>query len=293
MAKIGVIGGGVGLAVFLYKRQSSGGGGGGSNNASYGLPNTAIMLGSLQQGQLDIKGQIGSSAADLSNQMASDTSQITDTIIGGNETLGQMFDMLSASLGQSFSNLQSNLIDNNTSNTNTIIAAVGAGSAAVLSDLDKSNGLLAQLIQGNTNAINAVGASIQDSISKGFDAVTANQNATAAAIGALGSNVTAGQKNIIDQITGLQTSDANIMGAIGGIKTGNATSFDWNMLNGKKLWSTVDNGWYTVQDGIVKQVDFWDTVPGKGRPFGSDVVPTINVNYSLLPLSHGFYVAPN
>lgn len=286
MAKIGVIGGGLGLAVFLYNRQKNGGGGGASSDMSYGLPNTAIMLGSLQQGQLDIKGQIGSSYADLSNQMASDTSQLQDSIIGSNLSLAQQLDMLSAVLGQSFTNLQNNLIDNQTTNTNTIIGAVGAGSAAILSDMHARNDLLSQLIQGNQNATNAAISALSQSIKAGFDTVTAQQNAEAAAIGALGSQVTSGQSSIIQQLQGLQQTDAALLASL----NQPSGAFNWSLLEGKKLYSEPDQGWYTVSQGKVMAVSFWDTVPN--RPFG-DQISQINVKQSLRTLSTGQWAAPN
>jgi hypothetical protein len=275
MVKVGVIGGGVGLAVFLYNRQKAGGGGGSSSNAaSFGLPNTAIMLGSLQQGQLDLKGQVGQSTADLSNQMASDTSQIQDNITGSNELLGQTLSMMSQSFQTSFGTLQDNLTGHMDSNTNNIINAIGASTSTLSGDINQRSDLLSQLIGGNDNALAAAMGAMSNSISKGFSSVQTQQNVEAAAIGALGSNVSANQLNIIGQLQQLGANDmglqADIMQMFYSIPNRYTTTlspgldpsnpfptsptsgaFNWGSLNGSILFSTVDQAFYTVQNGKV------------------------------------------
>jgi hypothetical protein len=225
MGKIAVIGGGAGLMIFLYNRQKAGGGS--TSDSSFGLPNTAIMLGSLQQGQLDLKGQVGSGVNDLSNQMASDTSQIQDNITGSTETLGQTLSMMSTSLNSSFSNLQGNLLDSQTANTNTILNSIGASTASIQSDLNARGDLLSQLISGNQSAMQAAMKSIADSMNSNQNAIITQQNAESAALGALGANVSSSQSAIISQLNQLQSQDLRI----GNILTLNQSNYITQRVN--------------------------------------------------------------
>lgn len=317
MVKIGVIGGGVGLAVFLYNRQKAGGSSS-SNSASFGLPNTAIMLGSLQQGQLDLKGQVGSSYNDLSNQMASDTSQIQDNITGSTETLGQTLDMMSKSFTDSFANLQSNLTASQVANTQSILNAIGASTQTLAGDLAQRSDLLTQLIQGNDSAIAAALNSISQSQAAGFNQVTAQQNAEAAVIGALGNNVNSGQAAIISQLNQMQAGDiattgtitsqltslgnflgwqfyqipnryaayipgqgpgtANPMGGnvnVSGLFGPTNPTFNWGALNGRVLFSSTDNSYYSVNNGTVGVI-----TPGQAQQMAGDS-GAINTSLSL------------
>jgi hypothetical protein len=266
--KLGLIGGGLGLAVFIWKRNA--GGGSTDETDAFGIPNTAIMLGSLQQGLLDLKGEVGYG-----------TVTISDLVSGGFENLGAQIDAQTATWQQGLGVLQDNIINNSNANTKTIVDSLKLGTDA-----------LSTLIGNNAAAQKAINESILNSLVNGFDAITTFHNAEMAGIGALGNNITAGQSAIIDRLKGVDTT---LAGIAAGVAAGNLPkevlpSLDWNMFNGKKIFSEADQGWYTVIDGVVKSVSFWDTVPG--RPFG-DQVPQINVKQSLKGISKGAYQAPN
>jgi len=88
------VGGGIGLIVFLTRKAGT------PSDGQKGtlLPNTAIMLGSLQQGILDLQGKVTTGNADLSSQLT-----------GVGENLGAEIDTQSAQLNQSFASLNTYL----------------------------------------------------------------------------------------------------------------------------------------------------------------------------------------
>jgi hypothetical protein len=88
------IGGGIGLIVFLSRRSSA------TDESGEGtlLPNTAIMLGSLQQSMLDLQGLVSTGDADLSSQLSG---------IGTN--LGLQIDMQTGQINQGFADLSTYL----------------------------------------------------------------------------------------------------------------------------------------------------------------------------------------
>lgn len=183
--KIGLIGGGLGLAFFLYKRMGSGGGNvdSSSSDNAFGIPNTAIMLGSVQQELLDLKGQVGSGDASLA-----------DLLMGGFENMGAMNDAQTAAFQQGLLDLQSNVIARMDSNTQSILDSLSARSDA-----------LTELINTNSGAQAAAFKAFQDATAQGLSAIAAQHNAEMAAIGALGDNVSAQQQDIIGRIQILDT----------------------------------------------------------------------------------------
>lgn len=223
VVKIGLIGGGLGLAFFLWKRASSGGGGsstsGGQNDpltTSYGLPNTAVMLGSLQQEMLDLKGQQGADTAALANQASGYYSNLSDLVSGGFLNMGSMFDSQTAAIQGGLTDLQTAVINNQNANTQSILNSLSARSD-----------LLQQLIQTSSGAEQAAFASFADSTAKGLGAIATQQNAELAAIGALGTNVTQGQAQIIGQIQGLQNTTQ-------GLVSNQANQMNWiEMINAR------------------------------------------------------------
>ena len=91
------IGGGLGLLTLVLRSSS---GGGSSKNQTL-LPNTAVMLGSLQQGVLDLQGKVTMGNADLSSQLT-----------GVGENLGAQIDTQSQAIQSSFTDLSKFLGDN-------------------------------------------------------------------------------------------------------------------------------------------------------------------------------------
>jgi hypothetical protein len=225
--KIGLIGGGLGLAFFLWKRASSGGSStsGGQNDpltTSYGLPNTAVMLGSLQQEMLDLKGQQGSDTAALAQQASGNFSNLSDMLSGGFLNMGSLFDSQTQAFQLGMSDLQTAVINNQNANTQSILDSLTARSD-----------LLQQLIQSSSGAEQAAFQSFADSTAHGLGAISAQQNAELAAIGALGSNVTQQQAQIIGQI---QTLQSTTQGLASSQAAWNANAGNWlNMINAREL----------------------------------------------------------
>lgn len=205
LVKIGLIGGGLGLALFLYKRGIAGGGGSSTNqptsqsgqlvDSTYGLPNTAVMLGSLQQEMLNLSGQQGA-----------DTANLSDLISGGFENVGSLFDAQTSAIQGGLTDLQNNVINNQNTNTQSILDSLSARSD-----------LLQQLIQTSSGAEQAAFQSFADSTAKGLGAIASQQNAELAAIGALGNNVSTQQASIISQITSLQNTTTGLVSQVSGL----------------------------------------------------------------------------
>lgn len=184
--KIALIGGGLGLAVFLWRKSQSGGGT--TEQDGSVLPNTTIMLGSLQQEMLDLKGQVGYGDLSIENLMA-----------GGFGNIGSMIDSQTAAFQAGLTDVQKAVIDNQNANTKSILDSLSARSD-----------LLTELITNNSGAEAAAFKAFQDSISTGLGAIAAQQNAEMAAIGALGDTVTTSQKDIIERLTGLQKTTTGL-----------------------------------------------------------------------------------
>lgn len=194
--KIGLIGGGLGLAFFLWKRASSGGGSSGQPSGqdatSYGIPNTAVMLGSLQQEMMDLKGEYGANTVDIETLLT-----------GGFQNVGSMIDAQTGTFQGALSDLQKNVIDNQNANTQNILDSLSARSD-----------LLQQLIQTSSGAEQAAFQSFADSTAHGLNAITAQQNAEMAAIGALGQNISTGQADLISRIQTLQDTTTGLSSKI-------------------------------------------------------------------------------
>jgi hypothetical protein len=269
--KLGLIGGGLGLAVFIWKRSQGGGGGENQSDNAFGIPNTAIMLGSLQQEMLDLKGEVGYG-----------TVTISDLVTGGFENLGAQIDAQTAAWQSGLGVLQTNITDNQNANTLTIVNALKQGSD-----------VLATLIGNNAAAQMAANQSFAQSLTAGLDSITAFHNAELAAVNALGSNVSTNQAALIAQLGGLQTQLTNAQNAIANIPAGSPQpsipALNWSIFNMKKLFSNVDQRWYTVVNGNIMEVSFWDTTPG--RPF-DDRVQETRVDVSLSGMSKGQWQAP-
>jgi len=209
--KIGLIGGGAGLAFFLWRRATSGGGASGGqlvsgDSTTYGIPNTAVMLGSLQQEMLDLKGQQGA-----------DTANLSDLLSGGFSNLGYMMDAQTGTIQGSLTDLQSAIINNQNANTKSILDSLSARSD-----------LLTKLIQDNSGAEAAAFKAFQDSTAAGLGAISAQQNAEMAAIGALGQNVSVQQQAIIGQIQTLQGQTTKLQSSVN--QTGAFLGWQWYQI---------------------------------------------------------------
>lgn len=201
--KIGLVGGGLGLAFLLIRKMGSGGGNVDSSTSdnTFGIPNTAIMLGSLQQGLLDLKGQVGSGDA-----------QLGDMVTGGFENMGAQIDAQTAAIQSGLGTLQDSIITNQNSNTSTILGA-----------LQQRTDALGKLISDSSAAQIAVQNSFKQSMVQGIDAITAQHNAELAAIGALGTNVSNSQSALMNQLQQMDQQMTGIGGQVAGISSSIAT----------------------------------------------------------------------
>jgi hypothetical protein len=195
--------------VFLVnKNKTAGNTDSSTSDNNFGLPNTAIMLGSLQQEFLDLKGTVGSGDANLS-----------DMVSGGFENIGAQLDAQTAAIQSGFGTLQDNLIANQNSNTSTIIDNQNATAKTILQAISDRADALGQLISDNAAAQNAVNQSFAQSLTNNLDAITAQHNAEMAAIGALGDNVSASQSALISQITNLSNKTNSLSGQVSNLST--------------------------------------------------------------------------
>ena len=161
---LALVGGGIGLIVFLTRKSGSNSGTGADKGTL--LPNTAIMLGSLQQGVLDLQGQVSMGNADLSSQLT-----------GVGENLGTQIDGQSAMIQQSFADLNTYLSSNFTSlqssetSLSTAIAGLGTQNAALA---DSMGSVLQQLqaIEGGQ----AITSGQLVNLLNGINTIQTNQN---------------------------------------------------------------------------------------------------------------------
>ena len=171
------IGGGIGLIVFLTKKSGTGSG----TDPSKGtlLPNTAIMLGSLQQGVLDLQGQVSTGNADLSSQLT-----------GVGETLGTQIDLSSAATQKAFADLSTYLgtnfqnIQASETAISTAIAGLGTQNAGLADGLTQ----ILTNMQGLTSDVNNLNAGNVD-ILTGINQVIHDQNTLQLSLNAIGDNL--------------------------------------------------------------------------------------------------------
>lgn len=178
---LAVVGGGVGLVVFLMRRSGSNTGTGADKGTL--LPNTAIMLGSLQQMLLNLQGTVTTGNADLSSQLT-----------GVGENLGTQIDIQSGQIQQSFSDLNTYLGANFTAlqstegSLATAIAGLGTQNAGLAESLTS---VLNQLYSLNTGVANSTKLSQenQQAILGGIQAIQAGQNAIQAQVSTVGGQI--------------------------------------------------------------------------------------------------------
>jgi hypothetical protein len=255
--KLGLIGGGLGLAFFLWRKVSSPGGvENSSSDNTFGIPNTAIMLGSMQQQLLDLKGEVGSGNATLG-----------EMVTGGFENMGAQIDAQTAAIQAGLGTVQDAIIFNQNANTHSI-----------LDSLSQRTDLLGKLIADNHEAEMAVNKSFAASLVAGLDSITALHNAQLAAIGAMGTNITAGQTAIINQlnqltdatagntaelgnqrsvinqlIASVELASSKVAAGIGGAKAPQIAQ----AFNNRLVFSTTDQNYYYSNGGFIYRVNYW------------------------------------
>lgn len=193
---LAVVGGGIGLVVFLMRKQGTNTGTGADKNTL--LPNTAIMLGSLQQGILQLQGDVTQGNADMSSQLT-----------GVGESLGTQIDVQSGQIQQSFADLNTFLsgnlqtIQGNETALSQAIAGLGSQNADLATGITSIIGNLNTMSANNQAALAAgfstmssqiAGVSGQVALSQadlvniqgGIQAIQNGQNATQSQIGAIG-----------------------------------------------------------------------------------------------------------
>jgi hypothetical protein len=199
------VGGGIGLVVFLMKRSGTPSSGQSGDKGTL-LPNTAIMLGSLQQGILQLQGDVTMGNADLSSQLT-----------GVGENLSSQIDMQSAQWQQAFADLNTYLGGNFTSiqsseaSIATAIAGLGTQNAGLA---DSLTSILSQLYNANSG-ITALGGQI-----------------TGVNLG-----LTAGLNSLGQQITGVSGQIQTSQGQLIGISSGIQAIQNWQ--NGQQLGSSI------------------------------------------------------
>lgn len=202
---LAAVGGGIGLVVFLMKKQggSSGSVGTGPNQNTL-LPNTAIMLGSLQDSLLNLQGSVTTGNADLSSQLT-----------GVGETLGTQIDSQSAMIQKGFADMSTYMgsslstVQGEEDSLASAIAGLGTQNASLADSMTAAMnnlfGIESQLTQAN-NAIEAVGAGTSSFLTT----MNAQQQAAAQSqyTSLLGTiqNLTSQQNAIQSQLTALGVS---------------------------------------------------------------------------------------
>lgn len=209
-AVLGGIGALAGLAVFLY-RNAAGTSSGSSNTSSSSLsgstllPNTAIMLGSLQQGVQQLQGSVDAGNADLSSQLTGVGENLSATMDTNAANTQQAFSDLSTYLGTNFQN-----ISNSETTLSGAIASLGTQNA----------GLADSLTQTLTNLQSMAGT--EQNILGSVNNALANQNSQQLDLNALGQELTGlGQQQaaIATQIGQQMVSlNTNLGGSIGTTK---------------------------------------------------------------------------
>src|SRR5215831_11287292 len=207
---LAVVGGGIGILVFLSKRSGSNAGTGADKGTL--LPNTAIMLGSLQQGILNLQGQVSTGNADLSSQLT-----------GVGENLGTQIDAQSGQIQQSFADLNTYLSGNfqNLQGSETALSQAIAGLGTQNADLASS----LSVILGNLHQLD-----------------TGLQN-TQTYLGGMNAGITAGLGSLGQQVSGVsgqvQQNQGELVNVMNGVQTiqNGQNSMRWTIA-GKDSWIT-------------------------------------------------------
>jgi len=187
---LAAVGGGIGLVVFMMRRSGTPSSSQGGSTSNTLLPNTAIMLGSLQQGILQLQGDVTQGNADLSSQLT-----------GVGENLGSQIDAQSAQTQQAFADLNTYL----SSNLQNIQGSESAISQAI-AGLGTQNASMADSLTAALGQLQTIGTGITTTQNQ----IQANQGQLTAGLGSLG-----------QQLTGLSgqvaSNSGNLVAISGGI----------------------------------------------------------------------------
>ena len=241
---LALVGGGIGLIVFLSRKSSA------TDESQEGtlLPNTAIMLGSLQQMVLDLQGTVSTGDADLSSQLS-----------GVGTNLGLQLDVQTGQINKGFADLSTYLqgslgtLQGSQDALASAIAGLGTQNVGLAQSLSK---ILADLnqVQGGIAGIQGSVGTVQG----GVNNILAGQNQTNSMLGQLGQNLTS-------QIPTATTTQ------------------DWSVFNGTKFFSSDGTG-YTVIGGKLYGMDQWDDWSASG----AKSLGWLNVSHAqLAPLMSG------
>lgn len=261
---LALVGGGVGAVVLLRRKMSGGPSSGTPADQQTLLPNTAIMLGSLQQDLLQLSGDVGANQA----QTNTNFQNLQSTVTGVGENIGSQIDALTAQQQQALTDLQNTLTNHYDANTATVLDAIKA-----------QGDTLGAVMGADTNTLAAVDQQLAASLTSGFDLLTSQHNAELAGITALGGKV--------DQATGLVTglSDSldaqlsainkQISGVQGSVNLANqalgaAPTNSWlSAFNGKYFLQDLGNhqggGMIYVTGGRAYNVSWQDYVNATGK----------------------------
>jgi len=186
---LALIGGGIGLVVFMSRRSGSNTGTGADKGTM--LPNTAIMLGSLQQSLLDLQGQVSMGNADLSSQLT-----------GVGENLGTQIDAQSAQWQQSFSDLNTYL----GGNFQTIASSEDALSQAIAGLGTQNAGLADSLTKAlqNLQALDTGLHNMQDQSNSQYQGITAGLGSLGQQLTGVSGQVQQNSQDLVSVMSGLQ-----------------------------------------------------------------------------------------
>lgn len=186
---LGGVGAVIGLVVFMSRKQGEG-----DDSESTLMPNTAIMLGSLQQGILNLQGQVSTGNADLSSQMA-----------GVGENLGLQIDTQTGQIQQGFSDINTNM----TGYYNTLTGQQDALASAIASLASRNDSSFQSIINQLLGIKQDVGT-----VQAGIGGVINTQNQLSSRVDGLGNQLT----GVSNQVSGVRSqvsgvgSDVNALG---------------------------------------------------------------------------------
>src|SRR5215831_491233 len=248
---LAVVGGGIGLVVFLSRKSGTPG------DSSQGtlLPNTAIMLGSLQQSVLETMGKVTTGNADLSSQLT-----------GVGENLGSQIDTQSAGIQQSFADLNTYLGGNfqtlasSEASLSSAIAGLGTQNAGLA---DSLTNVLKQLYGVSTGISNVSGGINQlqgqvSGVAGQVSGVAGQVNTVSGQIGTVGAQVTADYNSLLSMQNQLQSQ-------LNGIGNKSAP-MDFSLFNNSFIYSAADSTTYKVVNGSLYDAGFWARSNFPGTP---------------------------
>jgi len=261
---LALVGGGIGAIVLIKRKMSSGPSSGTPSDQQTLLPNTAIMLGSLQQDLLQLSGDVGANQAETNTNF----SDLQSTVTGVGENIGSQIDALTAQQQQALTDLQNTLINHYDANTATITDAIQA-----------EGDTLSSAIGANAQASTQANQALADALSKGLDLLTSQHNAELAGITALGGKVdtatglVTGLSDSLDaQLSAINKQISGVQGSVdvANQALGTAPANSWlSAFNGKYFLQNLGNGqgggMIYVTGGRAYNVSWQDYVNATGK----------------------------